>query len=428
MNLNSVKKVYFIGVGGIGMSALAQLLKERGIEVVGSDVSASPVTDKLSQAGVKVLFEQEAKNITNDIDLVVYTIAISEDNPELSAARQNKIEIKTYPEMLGVVSEGYFTIAISGTHGKTTTAAMVADVLVDGSLAPTAIVGSLVTRYKSNFIPGDDKYFLVESCEYKRSFLNVSPNILAITNIEEDHLDYYKDLSDIQDAFRTLALKVPKDGYIVCDRKDPAVAPVISGVESKIVDYTLMPNISLTVSGKHNVANSKVAYAIGEILGVDIKDIENSLVKFSGTWRRFEYKGKTDKGALVFDDYAHHPSEIQTTLEMFAESFPNKKRIAVFQPHLFSRTKSLLDGFAKSFGMADTVIIVPIYAAREKNDESINHEILAEAVRGNNSDVRVVGSLGSAGDLLDSITGSDDAIVTMGAGDVYKIGERLINK
>jgi len=428
MNLDSVKKAYFIGIGGIGMSALAQLLKERNIEVIGSDASDSPVTDKLSQVGIKVFFEQKAENITNDIDLVVYTIAIPESNPELSVARQKKIETKTYPEMLGVVSEGYFTIAISGTHGKTTTAAMTADVLVDGGLAPTAIVGSLVTRYKNNFIPGDNKYFLVESCEYKRSFLHIKPNILAITNIEEDHLDYYKDLSDIQSAFHNLALKVPKDGYIVCDPKDPTVATVIGGVEATIVDYTLTPNLSLTVHGKYNVENSKVAYTIGELLGVGIKDIENSLVKFSGTWRRFEYKGETSAGALVFDDYAHHPSEIRATLEMFAESFPNKKRIVVFQPHLFSRTKSLLSEFAKSFGRADTVIIVPIYAAREKDDGSVTHEVLAEAVRGTNSDVRVVGSLESAGNLLKGVAGSDGAIVTMGAGNVYLVGEALINK
>ena len=428
MNLNSVKKAYFIGIGGIGMSALAQLLKERGIEVMGSDINSSPVTDKLSQQEIKVFLEQKAENITDDIDIVVYTIAIPEDHPELVATKKKKIETKTYPEMLGVVSEGYFTIAISGTHGKTTTAAMTADVLVDGGLAPTTIVGSLVTRYKSNFIPGNNKYFLVESCEYKRSFLHIKPNILAITNIEEDHLDYYKDLSDIQNAFHNLALKVPKDGYIVCDPKDPVVGSVIYGAEATIVDYTLMPNLSLTVPGEHNVANSRVAYSIGKLLGVDIKDIENSLVKFSGTWRRFEYKGETSNGALVFDDYAHHPSEIQTTLEMFAESFPNKKRIVVFQPHLFSRTKSLIDDFAKSFERADMVIIVPIYAAREKDDGSINHEVLAEAIRGTNSDVRVVQSLEDASVLLKGIAGNNDAIVTMGAGDVYKIGEALINK
>jgi len=425
MNLDSVKKVYFIGIGGIGMSALAQLLAERGIAVSGSDQSTSPVTEKLTEKNITVTFDQTADNITDDIDLVVYTIAIPDDQAELMQAREMGIAVKTYPEMLGVVSKGSYTIAISGTHGKTTTTAMTADVLVDGGLKPTAIVGSLVSRYKSNFIPGAEKYFLVESCEYKRSFLNINPNILAITNLEEDHLDYYKDLAEIQEAFADLAYRVPTDGFLVCDPSDPNIRAVLENSNTTVVDYTKMPMFDMKVPGIHNKQNAQVAYAIGQLLNVSDEKITESLKNFSGTWRRFEYKGETKKGALVFDDYAHHPRELQVTLQTLREKYPDKKLTVIFQPHLFSRTKSLLEDFAKSFTGIDRAIVLPIYAAREKEDAEISHNILVSSIQKETSNAEAMNSFREVAGALES-AGSEDVIMTMGAGDVYKVAEQLV--
>lgn len=427
MNIDAVQKVYCIGIGGIGMSALAQLLHERGMQVVGSDQSASPVTDTLRNKGVHVYFEQNSQNITDDIDLVIYTIAIPEGQSELMAAREKGLHTKTYPEMLGEISQDAYTVAVAGTHGKTTTTAMTTDVLVDGDVAPTAIVGSLVSRYGSNFIPGEQETFLVESCEYKRSFLHIHPDILAITNIEADHLDYYTGIDDIKQAFKDLVARVPESGFVVCDPSDLNVKEVVEDAQATLVDYTKMPKLTLSVPGEYNKHNAQVAYAIGELMNVPDEQIATSLQGFSGTWRRFEYKGEMQGGALVFDDYAHHPKEIQVTLKAFREKFPDKELVVVFQPHLYSRTKSLLEDFATSFADVDRVIVVPIYAAREEHDGSISHEVLAETIDAHTKNAQPMESLDQAIEVLRA-SGEDTAIMTVGAGDVYKVADQLCNK
>lgn len=412
-----MSNLYFIGIGGIGMSALAKLFVAEGKTVSGSDQNKTLVTEDLEKLAVNINYFQEAGNISDKIDTVIYTIAIPEDHPELAEVKKKGIPVYTYPEMLGIVSKDKYTIAVSGTHGKTTTTAMCADVLIDSGLEPTAIVGSLISRYKSNFIEGNSKYFLVEACEYKRSFLNISPNILAITNIEEDHLDYYKDIDDIKDAFRELARKVPPDGYIVCNPNDANVSDVIVGSGAKIVDYTKNPNIKLSVFGKHNILNAKVAYSIAEILGVSKEDMEEALENFSGTWRRLENKGTTKEGIIVIDDYAHHPSEIKATVEALRSKYKDQKITIVFQPHLFSRTKFFLRDFKESFSGVDKVIISPIYAAREVDDGSIDGSKLAEEVGGVYAE-----SIESIPGML----GEEDVVVTMGAGDIYKVGDMLL--
>ncbi|MCI5108829.1 MAG: UDP-N-acetylmuramate--L-alanine ligase [Candidatus Pacebacteria bacterium] len=410
--------LYFIGIGGIGMSALAQFFIKEGKNVSGSDQSKSLVTEKLENMGIEVNYYQN-QSLPKDIDTVVYTVAIPDDHPELQDAKKRGIKTYTYPQMLGAVSKDKFTIAVSGTHGKTTTTAMSADVLIDSGLEPTVVVGSLVKRFGSNFISGDSKYFLVEACEYKRSFLNISPNILAITNIEEDHLDYYRNLDDIKDAFRELSSKVPEDGYIVCDPSDINVKDVISGLDVNIIDYTKVPDMELAVFGNHNVKNAKVAYSIGKILGLGDEEVKLSLKNFSGTWRRLEKKGVTKKGSTVIDDYAHHPSEIRATLEALRKEFQSKNITVVFQPHLFSRTKIFLKDFSESFKLADRVIVAPIYAAREKNDGSISNVDLARLI-----DAEHATSLEDIPSMIDG----DDVVVTVGAGDVYKVGDMLLNE
>ncbi|MBI2108866.1 MAG: UDP-N-acetylmuramate--L-alanine ligase [Parcubacteria group bacterium] len=427
LDLNSKKKIYFIGIGGIGMSALARMMLSKGKEVFGSDRSESLITKQLEEKGARIFIGQKEENITSDIDVVVYTIAVEDSNPELKKARAFNIPTISYPEALGIISEGMFTIAVSGTHGKTTTTAMIGRVLSDAKKSPTMIVGSLLQEQKTNFVKGTSDLFIVEACEYKRSFLHLNPNILVITNIDDDHLDYYKDIADIQSAFSELARKVPADGFVVTNPHDSRVAPALKNVHAKIIDYTSQNKngLKLRVPGEHNILNAQVALAVADILKIPREDVFATLADFKGTWRRFEYKGKTKNGALVYDDYAHHPTEIKATLKAARELFPDKKIIVIFQPHLYSRTKLLMGKFAKSFGDADEVIVAPIYAAREKEIMGVNSEALAEKIK--EQGVRSV-SLKDTESIVNYIKTNakpGDIIFTIGAGDIYKIGERL---
>ncbi|MDP3726468.1 MAG: UDP-N-acetylmuramate--L-alanine ligase [bacterium] len=429
INFKNLKKVYCIGIGGIGVSALAQLLHSEGKEVVGSDREETLITKMLQDKRIEVLIGQNADNVTSDIDLVIYTPAVGESNPEFDKARELKIPMFSYPEALGVISREMFTIAVSGCHGKTTTTAMIGKILKDAERSPTVIVGSLLQEGKTNFVRGTSDLFVVEACEYKRSFLHLNPNILVITNIDNDHLDYYKDLADIQSAFRELAQKVPKDGFIVTNPNDPAVLPALQGVSARIVDYTLYDEIPhLKVPGAHNILNAKAALAAVNAASLDISSeaAQKALQNFTGTWRRFEYKGKIKNGAFVYDDYGHHPTEIKATLKAAKESFPDKKIIVVFQPHLYSRTKLLLNEFAKSFHDADEVIILPIYAAREDGYEGINSEILTQEIKKNNKNTYFFDNFEKIITYLKKYTKTGDLILTMGAGDIYKVGESLL--
>ena len=424
-NFNSVKNVHFIGVGGIGVSAIAKMMYLEGKKVSGSDMAESPVTEKLIKEGIAVYIGHKKENISEDTDLIIYTIAIPEDNEELLEGRKREIPSLTYPKALGIISRNKKTIAISGTHGKTTTTAMVAGVLQKGELSPTVIVGSFL-KGKDNFIAGTGDYLAVEACEYKRSFLNLSPYILVVTNIDEDHLDYYKDLSDIQDAFSELAKKVPAGGAIICDPKDPSVIPVIKNVKCAIINYKERDlNIELQVSGKHNILNAKAAFSVGEFLGIQSKKIREALKEFPGTWRRQEYKGKMKSGALVYDDYAHHPTEIAATLSGFHEKYPDKKITIVFQPHLYSRTRDFFNNFARELSKAHHVIIAPIYAAREKNTGKISGKNIAEEIAKQNKNVLYYETFLEIEKELMKSTSEKDIIITMGAGDIYKVGETL---
>jgi UDP-N-acetylmuramate--alanine ligase len=277
----------------------------------------------------------------------------------------------------------------------------------------------------SNFIHGKSKYFVVEACEYRRSFLNLYPTILAITNIEEDHLDYYADISDIQSAFRELAQRIPKDGCIVCNQSDARVKPVLENVQCAVINYIpyVQANLTLAVPGKHNRLNAGVALAITEFLGVPKERAIESISHFRGTWRRFDYKGKTKRDTLLYDDYAHHPTEIRATLQGLREMFPNKKRVLFFQPHQYSRTKLLFSEFLKSFDDADVVYILPIFPARESFDPSITSQMLVEQI--NDSKVRVVSSLTEAEEIIQT-QDENTVVMTMGAGNVYTICENVI--
>lgn len=425
IELEKIKKVYFIGIGGIGISAIARLMNVLGKEVAGSDSSESPITNQLSQFGITIHVGHKAKHITDGTDLVVYTIAIPEDNPEIIETKARGIIMVSYPQMLSVISKNMYTIAISGTHGKTTTTAMIAKILINANLDPTVIVGSLMKDTGSNLTVGHGKYFVVEACEYRRSFLNLHPTILVITNVDLDHLDYYKDLLDIQSAFRELVLRIPKNGALICNVSDPRLIPILENLECNIIDYVpyIDASIQLKAPGEHNRQNAAAGFAVANFLNIDKEKIISSLEEFTGTWRRFDLHGKTENGAIVYDDYAHHPAEIKATLKGLREMYPNMKRIVFFQPHLFSRTKTLLNEFGDAFADVDEAYILPIYAAREDFDPSIDSNMVVEKIENTKAF-----NIKTFDDAIKKIKEFDEntVVVTMGAGDVYKIAEQSI--
>lgn len=438
IEMSKIRHVHFIGIGGIGISAIAKMFLSKKVSVSGSDINNSALIEELKAQGVKIFLGHSAENILKESDLVIYTNAISGNNEELLRARKTGLKTLSYPEALGEISKDKFVIAISGNAGKTTTTAMVGQILIDAGLEPTIVVGSLANFVlkdgrvlRTNFVLGSGKYFVVEADEYKRAFLNLSPTILAINNIDEDHLDYYKDLSDIQDAFIELANKVSQDGFIVLSAKDKNLIAVSKNLHAKVIDYTetSISDYSLSVSGKHNRDNAKVATTIAILLGIDKETIGKSLANFKGAWRRFEYLGKTKNGALLYDDYAHNPQKIKAVISGTKESFPDKRIVIIFQPHLFSRTKQLLKELAQSFVGADRVIVTPIYAAREIFDPSITHLDLAKAISKLSfvKEVETVNSLDEVSSLTKT-EGEGSICLTVGAGDIHTASRSILDK
>ncbi len=428
-SITSARRIHIIGIGGIGISALARLLVAEGKTISGTEDNESKETlDPLRMLGVEVSQNLDPKALLV-ADCYLFSDAWTTRHPEVMAeARSRGVPVLSYFEALGQIASTYYLIAVSGAHGKTTTTAMLIDVLEAGGLDPTAVVGSLRAKTKSNFRKGSSKYFVVEADEYLRHFLQFSPTILLINNVDADHLDYYKDLADIQSAFNELVRKVPKEGFVVCNPTDPKVVPVLDGVVATVVDYTTFfdPELPLKVLPLHKI-NAAGVLAVAKTVGIESSVAKKALAEFSGTWRRFEYKGTTANGALVYDDYAHHPLEIKTTLASIKEQFPNKKIRVAFHPHLYSRTKILMDDFAKAFSDASDVVIAPIFAAREKPDPSVSSEILAERITQEGTPARAVDSLEKITEYIQQV-GEGELVVTMGAGDIYKAGEKaLIN-
>jgi UDP-N-acetylmuramate--alanine ligase len=426
INGREIRKVHFTGIGGIGMSALAQLMLDHGVQVTGSDREESPITVLLDSKGVRVLIPQKSENIPEGTELLVYSDAVPEGNPERQFAIDNSIEQFSYFQALGKISEGKRTIAVAGTHGKTTTSGMVARILKDAGLSPSGVIGSIVKDFGSNYLSGKSDLFVVEACEYQRHFLNLSPEILVVTNLEYDHTDYFRDLTDVQDAFRTLMERVPENGFIVTDVQNPNIAPLLLNVSAQVIDYRLEPEYSLRLPGEFNIMNARAAAAAARaVLPIIPTDtVIFSLSDFHGTWRRFEYKGTSVGGANIYDDYAHHPTAIVATLAELRKKTVGKVFVA-FHPHLYSRTRDLFDGFASAFHDADHVLIAPIYAAREQNDEIISSTLLAERIMTNGTEAVALGTFEEIEESL-AVAGPDDSIITMGAGDIYKVADALI--
>jgi UDP-N-acetylmuramate--alanine ligase len=420
------KSIYMVGIGGIGMSALAQFLKHTGHTVTGSDRDESPVVRMLAEKGIEVSVGHDQCLIPADCELLIYSDAIPESNVERTRAHEMKIPQMSYFEALGEVSKGARTIAVSGTHGKTTTTGMLAKILQYADKTPTAIVGSIVRDFESNFLAGSENLFVVEACEYRDHILKLSPEVLVITNIELDHTDYFPNLEALQATFRKAAEKVPPHGVIVTNPFDPVIAAVVGNAKAPIIDYTTQTVPALAQIGEFNRMNARAAKAAARAAFPHLQEeyTDRALMEFKGSWRRFEYKGETPQGAMVYDDYAHHPTAIRKTVEAAREKFPDKTIVVAFHPHLYSRTKSLLNEFAEALATADFAIIAPIYAAREEPDPSISHRVLASVSQTMGGNVEAFDSFDIIRDrLLQEDSGS--LIITMGAGDIYKVAEQI---
>lgn len=395
-------RVYMVGIGGIGMSALAQLYRVHGEQASGEDRSLGPTTELLEKKGVRVLIGEGVA--PEGTELLVYSDAIPEDARARADARSRGIREVSYFEALGEVSRTARTIAVAGTHGKTTTTAMLGKILIDAGKRPTVIVGSLVKDFGSNFVEGDPGLFVVEACEYRDHLLKLTPSILVITNIEWDHTDWFTSEADMRATFE----------------KARAHA-------EKVIDTSLYkrePDYELNLIGEFNKDNARAAAAAARAAFPDITEeqIVESLKTFQGTWRRFEYKGEFD-GAKVYDDYAHHPTAIRETLLGIREKFPGKRITVVFHPHLYSRTKDLFDGFVSELAKADDVILAPIYAAREVDDGTVSSDALVREIVKLNPHAESLPDFAAIEARLRAAHG--DIIVTMGAGDIYKVADAL---
>ena len=448
--------IHFIGIGGISMSGLASILLKQHFKVSGSDAHESELTKQLEAEGAILYYGQRASNLDDTPDLVVYTAAIHPDNPEYAAAVAKQIPMLSRAELLGQMMHNFKTpVAISGTHGKTTTTSMASYIFLEADMDPTISVGGILDAIGGNIRVGGHDTFLTEACEYTNSFLHFFPKISVILNIDADHLDFFKDLDDIRHSFRKFAQLLPDDGTLIVNSEIEHLDQLTKGLTCKIVTYgmdassdyyasnitfdefahpsfdcyrgdTLLGHFVLHVPGIHNVSNALASIALADQMGVSMEHTRIGLEKFGGTKRRFEKKGEIG-GVTIIDDYAHHPTEIEATLHA-AHNYPHKKLWCVFQPHTYTRTKALMDDFAKALTLADHVVLADIYAARETDTLGISSSMLAEKVN----------ALGGCADYFDSFDKIEtcllenckpgDVLITMGAGDVVKIGEKLLGE
>ncbi len=428
MDFKKIQHIHMVGVGGIGMSALAQLFLQKGKSVSGSDRSSSNTTSLVESKGVLFSLGDEEKNIPNSTDLLVYSDAVPEDSKERVGAKSRGIPELSYFEALGCATRDMYTIAVAGTHGKTTTSAILTKILSDVGKSPTAVVGSIMKDFGSNFVSGDSELFVVEACEYKEHLLKLNPDILVITNIDLDHTDYFEDLTHMQQVFHTAALKIPPKGFLVTDPSNKNIAPILKGLRCQVVDYTEQKvQETDSLPGEFNIMNAQAAFAAARAYTIDLSDkqIQASVDSFSGTWRRFEFKGRTSSGALVYDDYAHHPTAIKSTIQMVRKIFRDKKITIIFHPHLYSRTKYFFDEFANALSLADKVGILPIYAAREEKDFEVSSEKLVDKLLKLGTTSLFLPSFEAAAVVVEK-SSKEDIVITMGAGDVYKVSDKMV--
>ena len=459
LDFNKPIHVYFSGIGGISMSGLAQLLRSRGFQVSGSDRSASSITDALAADGINVIIGQKKENITPDIDLVVFTAAIRPDNPEYIAVMENGIPHINRSVLLGQIMRGYKNpVAVSGTHGKTTTTSMISEIMMAAGTDPTLSIGGILDSIGGNVRIGHSDYFAAEACEYTNSFLDMFPGIGIILDIDADHLDFFKDLADIRRSFRKFAQLIPEDGALIINTQIPDVEEITEGLRCAVIlygpddkadywpenitydkfaraTYTLCSRssdgtvqrqtITLGVPGEHNVYNSMAAAAAADYLGIDRAHTAAALKGYTGTERRFQILG-TRNGFTVIDDYAHHPTEIEATLRT-ALNYPHRELWCVFQSHTYTRTKALMDEFARALTLADHVILAKIYPARETDNLGISSHTLADRIRQLGHPCLCMDSFEEIEDYLLQNCQSDDLVITMGAGNIDEVGHNLVS-
>lgn len=431
--LDKVHHIHFIGIGGSGISAIAYLALEKGIKVTGSDSAKSPITDDLVKQGAHFHLGHDGKHVTDTMELVIYTEAIDKKtNPEYLAAKKLGIPVMSYFEAIGEISKRKKTIAVAGTHGKTTTTAMLGEALTAAGLDPTVIVGSRVPEFDGrNIRVGHGDIFVIESCEYRRSFLNLNPFGIVLLNCEPDHLDYYKDEKDYVSAFVEFVKKVPKEGFVIANMMDKNVQKVCGYCAGKVVQVTdrIVAEIELrmAVSGDFNKSNAIHAYIAAKMMGADATKARQALEQFKGTARRMELIGEKN-GVTVIDDYGHHPTEIKATLGALRQKYSGHRIICVFQPHQYSRTYQLLEDFKTAFADADKVLIPNIYEARDTAEDKkrISAESFVAALQAHHPDVVWTKDFKTTVSLLYKESKPGDVIVTMGAGDGYKVGEMLL--
>lgn len=456
LNFEEPIHVHFIGIGGISMSGLAEILLEEGFTISGSDAKQSALTDSLAQKGATIYIGQKASNLSIRPALVVYTAAIREDNEEFKAAVDAGIPMLSRAELLGQIMDNYEkSIAVAGTHGKTTTTSMISQILLVAKADPTISVGGILEAIGGNIRVGGSEVFITEACEYTNSFLHFHPKYSIITSVEAEHLDFFKDIDDIRRSFHKFAGNTAHDGVLIINGQIAALDQITNNLSCSVTTYGLCENddfyaknityndhacgtytlmhktedlgtVSLSVPGKHNVSNSLAAIALCLNLGLPLDVIKKGLLQFGGTKRRFEYKG-TKNGITVIDDYAHHPTEVAATLTA-ARNYPHGRIICVFQPHTYSRTKAFLSDFARVLSMADIVVLADIYAAREKNTIGISSKDLLAELQKNGQESYYFPSFDEIEKFLSEKCINNDLLITMGAGDVYLIGEHLLQQ
>lgn len=458
MDFFSQKHIHLVGIGGIGVSALARLFRAHGVRVTGSDATENEETTHLRVDGITVAIGHRSRHLEENTDAVVYSSAVLEDNPERKRAKEFEIPQFSYTEALGAIMDHYEGIAVSGTNGKTTTTALVGKMFEAAGNDPTVVVGGRVPGWDRNLRIGRSRFFIAEGCEYRRNMLNLHPKAIVLTNIEEDHLDYYKDIADIENAFAEYVSRVPEDGIIVYNHDDSRCRALVEKIEVQKVSYgfeegahmrivpkgivdgmqifslvfkgTLLGDFKTALPGRFNLSNIAAAATLAYVYGgVEVQDIADAISQFKGTWRRFERVGMYGN-AFVVSDYAHHPTAVAATIEGAKELYPNRRVIAVFQPHQKDRTIKLFDDFVKAFDGADETILAEVYEVTGRNDavRDISSNDLAEAIRTRNPSAQItfVPHIDDVAALLETHMGKDELILVMGAGDIDKVARTIV--
>jgi UDP-N-acetylmuramate--alanine ligase len=453
---SSIKKLHFVGIGGIGMSGIAEILIDQGFHVTGSDRAASENTERLESLGARIRIGHDAKNLDGDVDALVYSSAVTPDNPEILEAQKRKIPVIRRAEMLAEVMRLKYGIGIAGTHGKTTTTSMVSLILMEGGIDPTVIVGGRLHGLAgSNARMGKGDFIVVEADEFDRSFLSITPTIAVLTSLETDHLDCYRDLEDIKAAFVQFANKVPFYGFVVLCLDEPSLQDIMPKIKKKIITYGLngqadlqavdimhkenattflvvyggkdLGTVGLQIPGKHNVQNALAAIAVGLELNVPFAKVKAGIEKFTGVFRRWEVKAE-EGGITIVDDYAHHPTEIKATLSG-AKAGWRRRVVCVFQPHLYSRTRDFYEDFGRAFFNADILVLTDVYPAREEPIQGVTGELIANAAKEfGHKQVYYIRDKKDVPPFLLKIKQKGDIIITMGAGDIWKFGEEFIRQ